>query len=565
MKPQMKLFCGALLFAGLVTVAFRSPAQTQNFAWTVTGTGTETWSTSDMAYQTRVVSATMPLGNTSGCSNSVWDVTAPISGTCYFNYSLYWGDPNWASASVQIDDRTGASTTIFYNATSSGNGSFTVVAGHTYRFTAHACGSLAAVPSSHGIGTASMTIQFPDHYQSTQHTATRTATMNGNGVTSPSDGEKNLGGFYAPPQPQNGGTISGTSYSLAWNNRNVVMYFSDTRTTNTSNPNAWVLANMSAPFGGTPQTIPGRIHLERYDTGGEGIAYHDTDANELFSNWRISEDVDLYYDTNSGVAIIEATQPGEWVKYSVNVLASTNYAVVVWDGAAGPGGTNFIEVDGNAVTGPLVVPNTGSWGIFQPVRTTNVFISAGFHIVTLYEQNSTVVSLGVGNINAIDIVEYPKIAQQPVSQTGILNSTATLSVIASGTSLGYQWFFNSNSIAGATNAVLVLTNLQSAQSGKYYVSCSNAAAIVTSTNATLLVLQPPQILAGVSTFGIHTNRFGFSVSGMSNQLVVIEASTNLFNGSWVPLLTNTLGTNSIYFSDAKWTNYSKRFYRVHAP
>jgi hypothetical protein len=36
-------------------------------------------------------------------------------------------------------------------------------------------------------------------------------------------------------------------------------------------------------------------------------------------------------------------------------------------------------------------------------------------------------------------------------------------------------------------------------------------------------------------------------------------------GNWVPLQTNTIGTNALYFYDARWTNYGKRFYRVHAP
>lgn len=36
--------------------------------------------------------------------------------------------------------------------------------------------------------------------------------------------------------------------------------------------------SLSRPFEATPQVIPGRIELERYDLGGEGQAYHDVDA-----------------------------------------------------------------------------------------------------------------------------------------------------------------------------------------------------------------------------------------------------------------------------------------------
>jgi hypothetical protein len=42
--------------------------------------------------------------------------------------------------------------------------------------------------------------------------------------------------------------------------------------------------------------------------------------------------------------------------------------------------------------------------------------------------------------------------------------------------------------------------------------------------------------------------------------VVVEASTNLLN--WTPVTTNTLASGTNGFGDTKWTNYSRRFYRV---
>jgi len=64
------------------------------------------------------------------------------------------------------------------------------------------------------------------------------------------------------------------------------------------------------------------------------------------------------------------------------------------------------------------------------------------------------------------------------------------------------------------------------------------------------------------SLGVRTNHFGFNLSGFSNQVVVIEACTNLVTAQWLPLQTNTFGTNMLYFSDPKWTNYQGRFYRV---
>ena len=44
------------------------------------------------------------------------------------------------------------------------------------------------------------------------------------------------------------------------------------------------LSAQQAPYGGTARPVPGVIQAEDYDTGGEGVAYHDTDLlNPHFS------------------------------------------------------------------------------------------------------------------------------------------------------------------------------------------------------------------------------------------------------------------------------------------
>jgi uncharacterized repeat protein (TIGR03803 family) len=75
---------------------------------------------------------------------------------------------------------------------------------------------------------------------------------------------------------------------------------------------------------------------------------------------------------------------------------------------------------------------------------------------------------------------------------------------------------------------------------------------------------PPEILVNDGGFGIRTNCFGFNVTGISNLVVVMEASTNLTKTNWVPVKTNTLGSDAVYFGDSKWTNYPRRYYRVRA-
>ena len=68
-----------------------------------------------------------------------------------------------------------------------------------------------------------------------------------------------------------------------------------------------------------------------------------------------------------------------------------------------------------------------------------------------------------------------------------------------------------------------------------------------------------------ASFGIRTNQFGFTITGSSNLVVVVEASGSLANPVWSPLQTNALNGNPLYFTDPYWTNYPSRFYRVTWP
>ena len=82
----------------------------------------------------------------------------------------------------------------------------------------------------------------------------------------------------------------------------------------------------------------------------------------------------------------------------------------------------------------------------------------------------------------------PVILSQPTNQTVVLGGTATFNVLATGTSpLNYRWTFSGTNIIGATNATLMLTNIQFSAAGSYAVWVTNAYGSVLSSNATLIV------------------------------------------------------------------------------
>src|ERR1041385_111871 len=76
--------------------------------------------------------------------------------------------------------------------------------------------------------------------------------------------------------------------------------------------------------------------------------------------------------------------------------------------------------------------------------------------------------------------------------------------------------------------------------------------------AVMLGAPAPQV--GTGSAGVKLGSFGFTLNGVVNQTIVVEASTNLAN--WQPISTSTLSTLSTNFVDPDWVNHPNRFYRL---
>ena len=144
---------------------------------------------------------------------------------------------------------------------------------------------------------------------------------------------------------------------------------------------------IQAPFGGTAPVVgstPVTIQAENFDTGGEGVAYHDTDAINTGGAYRTSEAVDIEAtgDTGGGYHVAY-TNPGEWLEYTINVTKTGTYTLDFRVASKGKGGTFHAEIDGTNVTGALQVPDTTGWNTFTDVLKTGVPLTAGTHVLRL--------------------------------------------------------------------------------------------------------------------------------------------------------------------------------------
>ncbi len=136
-------------------------------------------------------------------------------------------------------------------------------------------------------------------------------------------------------------------------------------------------AKQSAPYKGKVHTIPGLIEAEHYNEGAPGVAYHDIDPQNRGANYRGPTQVDIERrpDASNGHGI-GWTKKGEWVVYSVNVKKAGIYRIEIPVASKKKGGVFHIELNGKDVTGPISVPDTGSWQKLELLTHANVKIVA---------------------------------------------------------------------------------------------------------------------------------------------------------------------------------------------
>jgi hypothetical protein len=199
----------------------------------------------------------------------------------------------------------------------------------------------------------------------------------------------------------------------------------------------------------------------------------------------------------------------------------------------GKGVITWTPSNAQALTTNLIVTVVTDNGV-PPMSATNAF--------TVY----------VSNTNT-----PPSITSQPVSVTNNVGTLASFSVTATGSSPSFQWvkngsinLVNGGNISGANTPTLTINNVQMADAGSYSVMVSNSAGSVTSSSATLTVLNP---------YGTNLLADDFTRSGNPGALApwVVDAgawavTNGMLNGGPSPA-----GQSYGYaYITNSWTNYS---------
>jgi hypothetical protein len=139
-------------------------------------------------------------------------------------------------------------------------------------------------------------------------------------------------------------------------------------------------------YPGGAQKIPGTVMCAYYDLGGEGVAYHDSDAKNngsgalnpangtYLNEFRMNEGVDISYtkfgqdpkiDDNpyeqvqppANLLYVGWTEPGEWFNITIDVAVTGLYSADLLY-TSNRGGSISVDVNGQPAAGPLTITST---------------------------------------------------------------------------------------------------------------------------------------------------------------------------------------------------------------
>lgn len=223
--------------------------------------------------------------------------------------------------------------------------------------------------------------------------------------------------------------------------------------------------------------------------------------------------------------------------------------------------------DSGVIVGHSQVAN-GQWRAFVyengSMTDLNSRLPAGVNVVLLRANRINNVGQIVGDmlvngathafvLSPPSLVPAPQIVEQPQSLRLAIGETAVLTVSATGAlPIRYQWWKGTEPMADQTNASLTLSNANAFTQETYRVEVSNSGGSVSSSTATVTVLDPeltPYTMAALSIVG--------EVGGNYR----IEFKPDARGQNWQPLATIQLTNNPQWFIDVESTTNRSRIYR----
>lgn len=217
------------------------------------------------------------------------------------------------------------------------------------------------------------------------------------------------------------------SITVTWgtNQDSVKLDVSNTCGTSHYSKMIWPKGKYPYPDPGVPHVLPGIINAVDYDYGGEGVAYHDLEADNQGDNWggtgpRMDDGVDTEFN-DMGNPDVGWIDDGEWLEYTIKAPDTIVFLAVRVATNNASGGPFNVLINDEDRTGDITVNSTAGWANFTNLMVGEVhlypddtilkldFVNGGFNISQIifmereYESPSTPANLIATSIKSSTI------------------------------------------------------------------------------------------------------------------------------------------------------------------
>jgi hypothetical protein len=248
-----------------------------------------------------------------------------------------------------------------------------------------------------------------------------------------------------------------------------------------------------------------------------------------------------------GLNGVVAVRAGQFTSFAIN----SDGTVVGWGGAVVPAGLNGIIDLQEGATHTMALRTNGqvvAWGNNSSGQAT---VPGGLSDVT---------AISAGGSHSLALTPRPIILSLTPTVTANEGDTVTFSVSASAEPLTYEWQFKEVTIPGATNASIVLTNVQAGDAGPYRVRVSNPYGSVYA-GPTYLLFPPPTITSqpqsqtryrgetvtlsvtadGLEPFSYQWRKDGTNVPGATSDALTFPFLSSTNQGGYAVRITDAVG------------------------
>ena len=196
------------------------------------------------------------------------------------------------------------------------------------------------------------------------------------------------------------------------------------------------VSNPRAPYKNTATALPGTLQAENFDSGADGIAFHDNNGNK-------EGDGSAYRSDATGVDIVKGGtgyaigygEVGEWMEYTVNVKEAGIYSYDISYSAPEDGAAISLALSKNGELTPLtdekvVLAKTGAWGTYKSAHSRlSIPLEEGEQIIRLKIAGGSgtyVINIDKLTFNRIDINENIKIALSSDPGTSMVSTKTNI-------------------------------------------------------------------------------------------------------------------------------------------